>query len=101
MQRSTYPKPKTLLIVWTLLMVLSGATMIFGKVTANLPLGAVSLAVLLIVAGLKSSLILHYYLDMKSASEGWSKLFSGLVWLILLSIFAIYLIGDNTFTLYK
>ena len=90
MHHSTYPKPKTLLIVWLALMALTIATMIFGKVTAHLPLGAVSLAVLLIVAGLKSSLILHYYLDLKSASEGWNKLFSGLVWFILSAVFVIY-----------
>ncbi len=93
MQHSYYPKPKTLIIVWLLLMGLSIATMIAGKVTTNLSIGTIWLAVLLIVAGLKSNLILHYYLDLKSASTGWNKLFSGLVWFILFAVFAIYVVG--------
>jgi len=95
MQHSSYPKPRTLLIVWLLLMGLTVATMVAGKVTATHSIGTVWLAVLLIVAGLKSSLILHYYLDLKSASAGWNKLFSGLVWFILLTVFAIYVVGKN------
>ncbi len=93
MQNSNYPTPRILFIVWLILMGLSGATMIAGKVTASLSIGSVWMAVLLLVAGLKSRLILRYYLDLKSATSGWSTLFSGLVLFILLTVFAIYVAG--------
>ena len=95
MQHTSYPSPRTLLIIWLLLMGLTVTTMIAGKVTATMSIGTLWLAVLLIVAGLKSSIILHYYLDLKSASTGWNKLFSGLVWFILFAVFAIYMVGIN------
>ncbi len=90
MQHSNYPSPRTLFIVWLVLMGLSAATMIAGQVTTTLSLGMVWMAVLLLAAGLKSSLILRYYLDLKSASSGWNTLFTGLVMAILVTVFGLY-----------
>ena len=85
--------PRTLLIVWAILMALSIATMIAGKVTDVQSPGLLWMAILLLVAGSKAILILRYYLDLKSASEGWSKAFISLVSLLLLTLFALYAIG--------
>jgi len=71
-------------------MALTIATMIAGKVTNTVSLGMVWMAVLMAVTWLKATLILNYYLDLKSATGGWNKGFIILAGMILLFVFAIY-----------
>ncbi len=87
------PQPKTLSIVWIVLMALSGATMIVGNVTNTLSLGMTWMALLLVVTLVKSTLILQYYLDLKSSTSGWSKAFIGLVSVMLVIVFGLYAAG--------
>ncbi len=82
--------PRTLVIVWLVLMGLTIGTMIAGKVTDATSLGMIWMGVLMVVTGFKATLILNYYLDLKAATGGWGKGFVSLVSSILIIVFVIY-----------
>ena len=81
---------KGLLLVWLILIGLTVGTMITGKVTQNVSLSLVWAVGLFAVTLIKSRLILNYYLELKSASGSWGRLFNALVY-ILISILALIL----------
>jgi caa(3)-type oxidase subunit IV len=82
--------PRTLLIIWLILMALTIATMIAGKVTNVASLGMMWMAVLMVVTWLKATLILNYFLDLKAATGGWNKGFIAIIVMILLIVFITY-----------
>ena len=90
MQHSSYPTARTLFITWAVLMALTIGTMIAGKVTVTASIGIFWMAALIAVTWVKAGLILSYYLDLKSARGGWNKLFTALVTVILVIVFALY-----------
>ena len=90
MDHSSFPKPKTLIKIWALLMAATIATMIAGKVTSVTSIGIVWMSVLMVVTMLKAGLILDFYLDLRSAEGGWNKGFLVLLGFILLIIFGLY-----------
>ena len=93
MKTHTFPSVKTLFIVWLSLMAATVGTMFTGKVTAIESIGPLWMGLLLVVTYFKATLILGYYLDLKSATGGWNKGFNGLVAAILIAIYALYLSG--------
>ncbi len=86
-------QPKILFVVWIILMALSGGTMIAGNVTNTVSLGMMWMALLLLVTLVKSTLILQYYLELKSSTPGWNKTFIGLVSVVLVIVFGLYVAG--------
>ncbi len=95
MKHDTYPAPATLVTVWLVLMLATLATMIAGKVTEISSIGTIWMGVLMVVTWLKARLILLYFLDLKSATGGWSTGFGALVIFILIALFGLYIIGDT------
>ena len=90
MDHKIFPKPKTLIKVWLVLMGLTITTMIAGKVTSVASIGIIWMAVLMVVTVVKASLILDFYLDLKSAKGGWNKGFLSLLLVIVVIIFGLY-----------
>ncbi len=82
-----------LLSVWAVLMLATIATMFSGKVSDITSIGPIWMGLLLIVTYVKATLILGYYLDLKSATGGWNKGFNTLVATILMITYAMYLYG--------
>jgi cytochrome c oxidase subunit 4 len=54
-------KPKTYVLVWVGLLILTGITVSL----AGMDLGRLSVAVVLIIAGLKSALVLNFFMHLK------------------------------------
>ena len=84
----------TLMKAWIVLVAMTLIAMWVGAVhDSPVPLMA-QVAIVLVVAGVKASTILRYFLGLRSASGGWRVLFS--LYLILLcgAIFAIYTAGS-------
>ena len=102
MHHDNYPRPRTLLIVWLVLMILTTGTMVFGvylpisKVPASLSatgwVSHLSVVMTLAISGYKSRLILSWYLDLQSASPGWNKGFMAAVIIILMAISIPYIL---------
>lgn len=78
---------------WVFLVVLTLAAVLAGAAQGSSLPFIVQAGLILAVAGLKASTILHYFLGLRSASSGWRTLFS--IYLIVLSgvIFAAYATG--------
>lgn len=93
MKHDTYPKPRTLVTIWLVLMAATVGTMIAGKVTQVSSIGLIWMGVLMLVTWFKATLILNYFLDLKSASQGWGKVFGTLVALICISLYGLYGFG--------
>jgi len=93
MNTHTLPSVKTLIIVWLSLMAATVGTMFTGKVTVIESIGPIWMGLLLLVTYFKATLILGYYLDLKSATGGWNKGFNGLVAIILVTIYVLYISG--------
>lgn len=93
MKPHTLPSLKTLISVWAVLMLATIATMFSGKVSDITSIGPVWMALLLFVTYVKATLILGYYLDLKSATAGWNIGFNMLVAAILIVTYAMYLFG--------
>jgi hypothetical protein len=93
LKHTAFPTPKTLIVVWLALMIATIGTMIAGKVTQVSSIGPTWILVLMGVTLLKASLILNYFLDLRSASKGWNKGFVGLVAVIVSGVVALYLTG--------
>lgn len=84
----------TLMKAWGVLVAMTLTAMWVGAMQdAPVPLVA-QIAIVLVVAGVKASTILRYFLGLSSASSSWRILFS--LYLILLcgAIFAIYTAGS-------
>ncbi len=93
MKRHTLPSFKTLIVVWGFLMLATIGTMFAGKVSDVTSIGPLWMGLLLVVTYIKATLILGYYLDLKSATGGWNKGFNTLVAIILLVIYGLYFFG--------
>ena len=87
------PSGRTLLIAWGLLMALTFATMIAGRVTSTASLGLMWSAVLLVVTWAKARTILQIYLNLRSAPKGWQAGFNGILIFLLVVIFAVYAVS--------
>ena len=90
MNHSSYPAPRTLVLVWLALMAATVMTMVAGKVTAVASIGLVWAGVLMAVTWFKARLILGWYLDLRSASRGWHSVFIVLITLIAITVLALY-----------
>jgi len=94
MKRTQHSTPRTLVIVWLVLMCATSLTMITGRVNDISSIGWLWSSALLAVTWLKARLILSYYLDLKSATKGWNQVFTMLVTIILVIIFVIYVVTE-------
>ena len=90
MNHDSFPKTKTLVYVWLGLMVATISTMIAGKVTDTTSIGIFWMVILMAATMVKSTLILGFYLDLKSASGNWFKGFVILTLVIVLIILGLY-----------
>jgi len=93
MDHNSFPKTKTLIYVWLALMAATISTMIAGKVTSTASIGVFWMAILMVATVVKSTLILGFYLDLKSASGGWFKGFGVFMVVIVVIIFGLYAMG--------
>ena len=82
----------TLVKAWIVLVILTLTTMWAGTAQGHLPV-LVQVGVILVVSVFKASLILNYFLGLRSASAGWRVLFS--IYLVVLggAIFATVAVG--------
>lgn len=90
MEHACFPKPKTLFIVWLLLLAATSASMVAGKAGDVSSPGLGGTGLLLLVTWIKARLIMSYFLDLKSASHGWNVALNALVITIILVIFGLY-----------
>lgn len=80
-----------LLRTWAILMGLSLATMLAGRVNENLSLAPLWAMALLGVAGLKARLILGRFLGLRHASSDWNSAFTILLVILQVSLLAAFL----------
>ena len=90
----SFPSARTLFIVWLVLMGLTLATMIFGRVSGAGSLGLLLMAVLMTVTWFKSRLILLYYLDLRSADGIWRGFFGAFIMIVVFVVFGLYALGQ-------
>lgn len=86
------PSRRTLTLAWLTLMVLTVGAMGTGKVGMDISLGPVWSTALLLIAGLKSGLILWFYLNLRRSTPGWRKGFAAFLVVLLGFILAVYLL---------
>ncbi len=85
---------KQLILAWAGMMALSTGTMIAGRVNADVSLGPLWAAALMLIAGLKARLILAYFLGLRTASKDWNGVFNTLLFVLLALILAAFLAGN-------
>ncbi|MCW8914788.1 MAG: cytochrome C oxidase subunit IV family protein [Magnetovibrio sp.] len=83
------PSTRTLYFVWAILMASTIGLMGAGRVDVNIDLGPAWVTVLLVLAGVKSSLILWFYLNLGQSSPGWKKGFIGFLCAILVFVWGV------------
>jgi len=89
------PSIRTLMICWIILIGLTIGTMMTGRVMTDTSLSGLSIIALGVITWVKSMLILRYYLNLKSASRGWNKVFNSYLFIILGIITLIFLLGKT------
>ena len=90
MNSHTRPTPRKLVFIWLVLMALSLATMLAGKITSIETVGPAWMLILMAVTWIKANLILRYYLELNAASGGWNKVFNAIISLIIVILFGLY-----------
>ena len=85
----------SLILAWAAMMVLGIGTMITGRVNADVALGPLWAAALMLIAGLKARLILAWFLGLRTASKDWNSAFTTLLVILLVLILAAFLIGNG------
>ena len=90
------PSRKALTLAWLTLMILTIGTMGAGKVEIAVHLGPLWSSILLILTGLKTGLILWFYLNLRRSSSGWQRGFGVFLLLLLVFILGAYLLTPTT-----
>ena len=93
--QSSFPSRRTLTMSWLSLMLLTIGTMIAGKVGVDASLGTLWSSLLLMFAGVKSALILWFYLNLGQSSPGWKKGFLFFFGVILMFIWGAYALTEK------
>jgi len=86
------PTRKELIYAWVAMMVLTVGTMFAGRVTSTQTLGIIWMSALMVITFMKARYILRYYLNLKAATGGWNSAFNAFLFILLLSILAIFAI---------
>jgi len=86
------PARRTLLLTWLALMAATLGAMGAGHVGADVHLGPVWSTLLLMLAGLKSGLILWFYLNLHRSTPGWKKGFVVYIAMILVFVWGAYVL---------
>lgn len=89
------PSIRTLLMAWGLLMAATVGLMMAGQVGVDVGLGALWTTVLLILAGLKSGLILWFYLNLGQSTRGWKTGFAAFLCAVLAFVLIVYLLTSS------
>ena len=84
----------TLVKAWIVLVALTLAAMAAGAVEGARVPAVAQVGVVLVVAGLKASTVLRYFLGLRTASGGWRVLFALYLVVLCGAIFAIYAAGS-------
>lgn len=91
-----HPSPRRLSLTWLVLMALTAASMIAGRVAPDAglePLGLAGVGLVLAAAVFKSRLILMNFLNLRCAAGSWRPLFTFWLTLIALLILAAYAVA--------